>query len=486
MPIEQLPRMSNSAAPDRLVDMNSITRTQRAAIALTGAALFMVVLDNLIVASTLPAIQRDLGGELSTLGWVLDAYLLVFSLLMLTAAALGDRYGRRRLFTAGVVIFTAASAAGALAPNVEVLIAARAIQGVGGAVIMPLTLTLLGAAFPEDKRAGALAVWSSISMLGVALGPVVGGLLTDALSWHWIFWVNVPIGLVVALTAPGLLEESRGGAGRLDLTGLALVSGGLLPIVWATIRANEVGWGSAQTIAAYAVGAIVLTGFVAHQRRIPHAMVPPRLFAGREFRSINVSGFLLHFAMFAAFVMLIQFLTEVRHEGPVQSGVHTLFWTLMPMVVAPFAARLSRRVAPGLMVAVGLAVAAFGMGSLALVLDAGTDPLTLAPGLVVVGLGVGLVVPNLAAAALAGAAPGDIGKASGVLSTARQVGAVFGVAVGVAIFQAAGSDGAASTIAAGAQAGLVAATLAAVLGALAATAGLPRAAWRPALARAAD
>src|SRR3954467_9729587 len=242
------------------------TRTQRAAIVLTGAALFMVVLDNLIVASTLPAIKADLGADLSTLGWVLDAYLLVFAVLMLTAAALADRYGRRRVFTAGVLIFTAASAAGALAPNVGVLIAARAVQGVGGAVIMPLTLTLLGAAFPPDRRgkppaagaggsgagggprANALAAWSAISVLGVALGPVVGGLLTDGLSWHWIFWVNVPIGLLVAAAAPRLLEESRGGESRLDLTGVALAGAGLLPVVWATVRANDVGWGAPETL----------------------------------------------------------------------------------------------------------------------------------------------------------------------------------------------------------------------------------------------
>ncbi len=462
------------------------TRTQRAAIVLTGAALFMVVLDNLIVASTLPAIQRDLGAGLSTLGWVLDAYLLVFAVLMLTAAALGDRYGRRRVFTGGVVVFTLASAAGALAPNAGVLIAARAVQGVGGAVIMPLTLTLLGAAFPPEKRANALATWSAISLLGVALGPVVGGLLTDALSWHWIFWVNVPIGLVVAVAAPRLLDESRGGGGRLDLAGVGLAGAGLLPVVWATVRANSVGWDSAQTIGAYAVGLALLAAFVAHQRRVPHAMVPPRLFAGREFTAINAAGFLLHFAMFGAFVMVIQFLTEARHEGPVSSGVHMLFWTLMPVLVAPFAARLSRRVPSGLLVAVGLGIAAAGIATIALLIDTQTSPLSLAPGLAITGLGIGLVVPNLAVAALAGAEAGDIGKASGVLSTSRQLGAAFGVAVAVAIFQAAGSDGAASTAAAGAQAGLGAATLAAALGAIAATAGLPRTAWRPWLVRAVD
>jgi hypothetical protein len=208
-------------------------------------------------------------------------------------------------------------------------------------------------------------------------------------------------------------------------------------------------------------------------------MVPPRLFAGREFSAINAAGFLLSFAMFGAFVVVIQFLTEGRHEGPVESGVHTLFWTLMPVVVAPFAARLGRRIAPGAMVAAGLALASAGMATMALVVDSGATALSLAPGLTITGLGIGFVVPNLAAAALAGASPGDIGKASGVLSTSRQLGAVFGVAVVVAIFEGAGS------VAAGTQAGLVTATLAAALGAVLATAGLPRAAWRPGIARAA-
>jgi EmrB/QacA subfamily drug resistance transporter len=441
------------------------TRTQRAAIVLTGAALFMVVLDNLIVASTLPAIQQSLHGDLGTLQWVLDAYLLSFAVLMLTAAALGDRYGRRRVFTGGVLLFTAASAVGAVAPNIEVLVAARAVQGLGGAVIMPLTLTLLGAAFPAAERARALAMWSAISLLGVALGPVVGGVLTDSLSWHWIFWVNVPIGLVVAGAAPRLLDESRGGSGRLDLAGVALATVGLLPVVWATVRANALGWGSAQTVIAYGVGIAGLVAFVAHQRRTAHAMVPPRLFVGREFRAINGAGFLLSFAMFGAFVLLIQFLTEVRHEGPVQSGAHMLFWTLMPVVVAPFAARLGRRVPPQTLVAAGLAITTGGLATLALTVDAGTAALALAPGLLVTGLGIGVVVPNLAAAALAGAAASDIGKASGVLSTSRQLGAVFGVAGSVAIFQGVAGDASVGSLVSGFRAGLVLAAAAAVLGA---------------------
>src|SRR3954464_14293569 len=248
----------------------------------------MVVLDNLIVASTLPAIQQSLGGSLDSLEWVLNAYILAFGVLMLTAAALGERYGRRKLFVIGVVLFTAASAAGAVAPNVETLIAARALEGIGGAIVTPLTLTLLTAAFPPDRRSAALGAWSSIAGVGVAAGPIAGGILTSALSWHWIFWVNVPLGVTVAVLAPRMIAESRGRRERLDLGGLALVSTGLFALIFATVRANAAGWTSMQTLATYAAGALLLVAFVSWEARTEHAMVPMRLFASTEFSGANI------------------------------------------------------------------------------------------------------------------------------------------------------------------------------------------------------
>src|SRR4051812_48041434 len=335
----------------RVVPMN---RAERLTIAVTGAALFMVVLDNLIVASTLPSIQRSLGSSLGSLEWVLNAYILAFAVLMLTAAALGDRLGRRRVFFAGVVVFSVASAAGALAPSVGVLVAARAVQGIGGAVIMPLTLTLLGAAFPPDRRAAAVGTWSAISAIGVALGPIAGGILTTALSWHWIFWVNVPVGVAVAALAPRVLDESRGPADRLDLRGLALVSGGLFLVVWGAVRANAAGWGAPQTLVALAAGALLLGVFLAWERRAERPMIPLRLFSSREFSAVNAAGFLLHFAMFAAFIMVVQFLSGARGEGPVSTRVHMLFWTLMPMLVAPYGAPLGRPIPATTLIAPGL------------------------------------------------------------------------------------------------------------------------------------
>jgi EmrB/QacA subfamily drug resistance transporter len=420
-----------------------VTRRERTTIAITGAGLFMVVLDNLIVASTLPAIQRSLGGSLDSLEWVLNAYILAFGVLMLSAAALGERYGRRKMFVIGVVLFTVSSAAGAVAPNVGTLIAARAVEGIGGAIVTPLTLTLLTASFPPVRRSAALGAWSAIAGVGVAAGPIVGGALTSALSWHWIFWVNVPVGIAVAILAPRLLEESRGRPERVDLGGLALATTGLLAVIFATVRGNASGWLSVETLALYAAGVVLLAAFVAWEARSDHAMVPPRLFETREFSGANLANFLLAVAMFSGFVMVVQFFAGVRGEGPVEVGVHALFWTAGPMIVSPWGARFGRERGPIRVATLGMWLIAIGMLSMALIVDPAAGVLELAPALMAIGVGIGLVLPNIVSMALAAVPEQDVGKASGVLNTARQVGAVVGVAVGVAIFQGVGGPGAA-------------------------------------------
>jgi EmrB/QacA subfamily drug resistance transporter len=458
-----------------------VTRLERRTIAITGAALFMVVLDNLIVASTLPAIQKSLGGSLVSLEWVLNAYILAFGVLMLTAAALGERYGRRRLFVVGVALFTVSSAAGAVAPNVETLIVARAVEGIGGAIVTPLTLTLLTSAFKPQHRATALGYWSSIAGVGVAAGPIAGGVLTSALSWHWIFWVNVPIGVAVAVLAPRLIEESRGRHERLDLGGLAFASTGLFAVIFATVRANSVGWGSAQTLVVFALGLILLAAFVRWEARSSHAMVPLRLFSSVEFSGANVANFLLALTMFSGFVMVVQFFAGVHGDGPVQVGVHSLFWTMGPMIVSPWGARLGRARGAVPVATFGLALLALGMLSLALVIEPSAGVLALAPALVVIGVGIGLVLPNVVATALAAVPEADVGKASGVLNTARQVGAVVGVAVGVAVFQGAGGAGT-RAMTDGIRTTLLLSAASAGVGALAVGAARRRAAVAPATA----
>src|SRR5213079_2037479 len=231
--------------------------------AITSTALFMTTLDNLVVTTALPVIRKDLHAGLSGLEWTVNAYTLTFAVLLLTGAALGDRFGRRRLLVIGIAIFSAASAAAALAPSIGALDVARAAQGVGGAIVMPLTLTILSASVPSERRGVALGIWGGISGLAVAFGPLVGGAVVSGLSWHWIFWLNVPIGLVLVPLILLRLDESRGPLSRLDLPGLALASAGLVAIVWGLVRANEAGWTSARIVGSFVAGAALLGGFVA-------------------------------------------------------------------------------------------------------------------------------------------------------------------------------------------------------------------------------
>ena len=232
-------------------------------LALVSLALFMVTLDNLVVTTALPSIRVSLGAGIDALEWTVNAYTLSFAVLLLTGAALGDRFGRRRMFVVGLSVFTLASAAAALAPTTTALIAARAVQGAGAAIVMPLTLTLLSEAFPAGGRGVALGIWAGISGLGVALGPVIGGALVSGISWHWIFWINVPVGIVVAILAMARLTESHGTNSRFDIPGVILATGGLFGIVYGVVRANELGWGSAPVLGAMLGGALLLVAFAA-------------------------------------------------------------------------------------------------------------------------------------------------------------------------------------------------------------------------------
>jgi EmrB/QacA subfamily drug resistance transporter len=450
-----------------------------AVIAVTGAALFMIVLDNLIVASTLPTIGRDLHASLTELEWVVNAYILAFAVLMLTGAALGERFGRRRMFVAGLVVFSLASLAGGFAPSGAALIGARVVQGAGAALLMPLSLTLLSAAFPPERRGTALGMWSAIAGLGVALGPIAGGLLTTGLSWHWIFWVNVPVGFAAAALVPRVLDESFGRPEPVDVCGLALVSIALFALVWSTVRGNAVGWDAPVTVLGYAAAAVLAVAFVGWERRHAHAMLPLRLFSSRVFSIVNVAGFLLHFAMFAAFFMVIQFLAHARGDGPITTGLWTLPWTVMPLVISPFAARLGQRIAPALLMTAGLALVGGGALALSAVVGSGAQEASLVLPLWAIGVGVGLVLPNLVALAMGTVPLADLGKASGTLNTARQLGSVFGVAVAVAAYEAAGSSLTPAATSAGAEAGLAVAAVAALVGAAATLTIAPR----PALAR---
>jgi EmrB/QacA subfamily drug resistance transporter len=401
---------------------------------ITSVALFMVTLDNLVVTTALPVIRKDLGASLSQLEWTVNAYTLTFAVLLLTGAALGDRFGRRRLFSIGIAIFTVASAAAALAPTATALDVARAVQGVGGAIVMPLTLTLLSAAVPAEKRGLALGAWGGIGGLAVAIGPLVGGAVVSGISWHWIFWLNVPIGLVLAPLAYLRLSESRGPSGRLDLPGVALASVGLFGIVWGLVRGNSVGWGSPEIVGALAGGALVTALFVLWELRSPAPMLPMRFFRSRVFALTNVASLFMYFGMFGSIFLLSQFFQTVQGYSPLGSGLRILPWTAMPIFVAPIAGALSDRVGGHRLMGVGLTMQALGLAWIAHISTPTTPYADLVAPFVISGMGMALFFAPVANVVLSSVRPREEGQASGANNAIRELGGVFGVAVLASIF----------------------------------------------------
>src|SRR5579884_59926 len=402
--------------------------------AITSLALFMVTLDNLVVTTALPVIRRGLHSGLSGLEWTVNAYTLTFAVLLLTGAALGDRFGRRRLFSLGLLVFTLASAAAALAPSIGFLDAARAVQGLGGAIVMPLTLTILSAAVPPERRGLALGAWGGISGLAVALGPLVGGAVVSGISWHWIFWLNVPIGLVLAPLAWRRLEETHGPARALDLRGLALASAGLLGIVWGLVRGNEVGWGSTEIVAALTAGGLLLAAFVAWELRAPAPMLPMRFFRNRTFALANAASLFMFFGMFGSIFLLAQFFQTVQGYSPLQSGLRILPWTAMPIFVAPIAGALSDRIGGHKLMGLGLALQAAGLAWIAAVSTPTTSYGSLVLPFVLSGTGMALFFAPVANVVLSSVRPEEEGQASGAQNAIRELGGVFGVAVLASIF----------------------------------------------------
>jgi EmrB/QacA subfamily drug resistance transporter len=401
---------------------------------ITSVALFMVTLDNLVVTMALPSIRLDLGATIEDLEWTVNAYTLSFAVLLLTGAALGDRFGRRRVFVLGLGIFTAASAAAALAPNVESLIAARAVQGVGGAIITPLTLTLLSAAVPPNRRGLALGAWGGIGGLGVALGPVIGGAVVEGLSWQWIFWLNVPIGIALAPLAARRLTESLGPDSRLDLAGLGLVSVGLFGIVLGLVRGNSVGWGSPQILGSLILGAAFVVAFVLWELRARAPMLPMRFFRNRTFAATNAASLFMFFGMFGSIFLLAQFLQTVQGYSPLSAGLRTLPWTAMPIFVAPIAGALSDRIGGRPLMAVGLAMQAIGLGWLATISSPTVPYSDLVPAFVVSGIGMALFFAPVANVVLSSVRREEEGKASGTNNAIRELGGVFGVAILASVF----------------------------------------------------
>ena len=417
--------------------------------AIVAIALFMVSLDNLVVTMALPVIRRDLNASLGDLEWTVNAYTLTFAALLLMGAALGDRYGRRRMFTIGVAIFTIGSAAAALAPSSGLLIAARAAQGLGGAISMPLTLTILSGAISAEKRPLALGAWGGIGGLAVALGPVVGGAITQGVSWHWIFWVNVPIGIVTVGLAHFRLPESYGPDRSLDLPGVGLASLGLVGIVWGVTHGNGRGWTDGEVLGAIAAGAAFMAAFVAWEARTRTPMLPLKLFSRRASVVANGISFLMTFGMFGSIFLLSQFFQIVQGLNPLDAGVRILPWTAMPVVVAPIAGWASGRIGARPILVTGLALMAAGLGWIAALTSTNVSYPSLVPAFVISGAGMGLFFAPIANVVLSAVPSGDEGKASGANNTIRELGGVFGIAVLGAIFSAAGSYASPTTYTAG-------------------------------------
>ncbi|WP_030567218.1 MFS transporter [Streptomyces aureocirculatus] len=411
------------------------------ALVITSVAGFMAALDNLVVTTALPAIREDLGGGLEDLEWTVSAYTLTFAVLLMFGAALGDRFGRRKLFGVGLAIFTVSSAAAALAPGIEELIAARAAQGVGAAIMMPLTLTLLTAAVPADKRGMAYGIWGAVNGLAVASGPLIGGALTEHVSWQWIFWLNVPLGLALLPLARIRLNESYGTGARLDSTGTLLASGGLFGIVYALIRGNIDGWSSAPVLTGLIAGGALLVGFVLHGVRGKNPMLPMRLFRNRAFSAINAASLLMFAGMFGSIFLLSQFLQGVLGYSPTEAGLRMLPWTGMPMIVAPIAGYLSDRVGSRPVVTVGLALQAVGLGWFAVVLSPDVSYAAQLPALILSGIGMALYFAPAASLVMASVRPAEQGIASGANNALREVGGALGIAVLASVFSAQGGYG---------------------------------------------
>jgi EmrB/QacA subfamily drug resistance transporter len=407
-------------------------------LALTSVASLMVALDALVVTTALSTIRVDLGASIEQLEWTVNAYNLSFAVLLMTAAAIGDRFGRRRMFVAGLGLFVAASAACALAPDVGWLIAARAVQGVGAAMITPVALALLSANYPAELRGKAMGLFAGITGLAVLGGPVVGGAIAQGAAWEWIFWLNVPIGLAAIPLVLRRIPESYGRRARLDFAGLALVTGAALGIVWALVRGNAAGWGSVEVVGALAAGVVLAIAFVVWELRTPEPMLPMGFFRSRGFAAGNASVFFLIASLFGAAFFLAQFLQTALGFGPLGTGLRLMPWTATLFIVAPIAGSLVNRVGERPLIVGGLLLQTIGMVWIGLIASPTMDYVDMVPALVLAGTGVSMAIPATQNVVMSAVPATEAGKASGTYNMLRQLGGVFGIALLVAVFTGAG------------------------------------------------
>jgi EmrB/QacA subfamily drug resistance transporter len=415
------------------------SNTARWVLVLSSVASLMVALDALIVSTALGAIRHSLGASINELEWTVNAYGLSFAVLLVPAAELGDRLGRRRLFAAGLGLFVLGSIACALSPNAGLLIAARAVQGSAAALVAPLSLALVSTAFGPERRGWAMGVYGGITGIAVLGGPVIGGAVTQGLAWQWVFWINVPIGLAAIPLVLTRIPESYGPRARLDVPGIALVTTAAMGIVWGLMRGNDAGWASAEVIGSLAAGVAALVAFVFVERRAAEPMLPPRMFANRGFSAGTASNFLFSASLFSAVFFMAQFQQISLGQGPLDSGLRLLPWTATLFIVAPIAGALTNRVGERTLVTLGLGMQAAGFAWVAAIASPGMTYSHLIAPLMIAGAGISMAIPSAQNAVMNAVAPRDIGKASGTYMTMRQLGGVFGLAIAVAVFSGSGS-----------------------------------------------
>jgi EmrB/QacA subfamily drug resistance transporter len=442
-------------------------RAQRWVLALTSIASLMVALDTLVVSTALSTIRLDLGASIEELEWTVNAYNLSLAVFLLPAAVLGDRFGRRRLFAGGLGLFVATSAAAALAPDVGFLIVARAAQGLGAALVISLALSIVGASFPAERRGAAIGILEGVTGLATIGGPVIGGAVAQGISWEWIFWVNVPIGLVALPLVLARIEESRGPDAALDLRGFALITGGAFGIVWGLVRGNSAGWGSAEVVAALGLGALLVIAFAAWELRAREPMLPMRFFRSRSFSAGNAATFFLFAALFGAVFFFAQFLQTALAYGPLDAGLRLLPWTATLFVVAPIAGALADRIGERPLIVGGLALQAAGLGWIALIAAPDLDFAALIAPSILTGIGTSMAIPATANAVVGGVATEAVGKAAGANGLLRELGGVFGVALAVTVFAGAGSYASPQAFTDGFAAAIGAAAAIAMIGAVA-------------------
>ncbi|MFC4534985.1 DHA2 family efflux MFS transporter permease subunit [Sphaerisporangium dianthi] len=416
---------------------------------IAGVAAFMAALDTLVVTTALPTLREDLGASLESLEWTVNVYTLVYAVCLLAAAVVGDRFGRRRVFIIGVVLFTAASAAAGLAGSIGVLLAARTVQGVGASVIIPLALTLVVTAVPAERRGAAIAGFGGMIGLGIALGPWIGGAVIRYGDWQGIFWINVPLGILLLPAAARFLGESRGPYNRLDVRGTLLIMAGLFGLVFGLIRSTTLGWTDPQVFSPIVAGMVVLAGFALWERRAPNPVIPPHLVRSRGFALSNLVALLVQGGMLGAVFLLTQFLQNVLRYSPLDAGVRTLPWTMMPVLVAPLTGVFGERLGVRRLMVASTVLQGAALAWFALVISPAVSYSLLLPGMVVAGVGMGLFFALAARQTLDFVSKAEQGVASGVNNAMRQIGIVIGVAVLSGVFATAGGYGSAEAFVSG-------------------------------------